>query len=164
MTDLLEHMGIQRQSFYNTFESKEQVFLEVVELYFSQMRERMQNILRTGRTPIESIENVFRFWEQLGETGGCRGCLIGNAVAEFGATDQKMAKLLQRNLRIAEDAFFHVFKHAIDEGYLPGDRDPRGLARTLVTFGQGLALMSKTGMKTQALKDVTYNMKRAVLG
>ena len=52
---------------------------------------------------------------------------------------------------------------AVDEGYLPDGRDPRALARTLVTCGQGLALMSKTGMSNKALKDVTKTMERSLL-
>ena len=163
MTELLNHLGIQRQSFYNSFESKGHVFQEAIEFYSSGMLDRLQGALRSGKTPIESIKNVFKFWESLGESGDCRGCLLGNAVAEFGATDEKITKMVQKNLRAVENAFHKVFKQAIDEGFLPKDRDPRVQARTMLTCGQGLALMSKTGMSIRALKEVMKNMERSLL-
>ncbi|MEM7396372.1 MAG: TetR/AcrR family transcriptional regulator [Verrucomicrobiota bacterium] len=163
MTDLLDHMGIQRQSFYNTFESKKRVYLEAVEVYARQMLHSIREILTAPGDPLENFQRVFAFWEGLSKEHVCCGCLLGNAIAEFGINDEAVSAMLKTHLEGMEDVFHDGFKRAVDEGRLPGDRNPRALARMLVTVGQGLALLSKTGMEPEKLREVMKTTQQVLL-
>ncbi len=154
MTELLEHMGIQRQSFYNTFQSKSAVFQEAVGLYGHGMLERVTAELDTRGNPVDNIRRVFRMMEQTARESGFCGCLVGNAIAEFGHTDKTMAAFLKEYVGQVEDVFYRAFKRAVDGGYLPPEKDPRALARTFVALSQGLALLSKLELGAAAMKDV----------
>ena len=163
VSELLDHMGIQRQSFYNTFQSKERVFVEAVELYCSNMFSKVKQCLDGPGNPLENIESVFKLWEGLAKGHPGCGCLVGNSVAEFGASEKKISDVLKTNLQRLEEALCGAFKEAVDKGYLPAERNPRALARTMVTLGQGMALLSKTGMSEQAQRDVMETTQRALL-
>ena len=159
VAELLEGMGIQRQSFYNTFGSKEQVFQEAVETYAAHMLEQVRAILDAPGNPIDNFHALFAFWEKMSESRPCCGCLIGNSMAEFGGSDEQKAAFIAGHLRKMEDLFHRTFQRAVDEGYLPADRDPRALARTLLATTQGLALLSKTGMEPEALHQTVETVK-----
>jgi TetR/AcrR family transcriptional repressor of nem operon len=163
MTELLEQMGIQRQSFYNTFGNKQEVFVEALELYTSQLSRRIINMLRESDNPIANLEAVLDFWMAEGEMHPGLGCLLGNTVAECGYSDDRIAELCRTKLTTMEDVFTEVFQDAISKGYLPRDRDARASARTIITIGQGLALLSKAGMGVPAQRDVIETMRRSLL-
>ena len=163
ITELLECMGIQRQSFYNSFESKQQVFAEALDLYGSTMLMKVRELLAGSGNPIKKIERVFKFWEgMMKDHAGC-GCLVANSVAEFGTSEKMISEVLRSNLGRLEETLYGAFKEAVDGGSLPAERDPRALARTMVAFAQGMALLSKTGMSQQAQRDVMKTTQRALL-
>lgn len=75
LTELLKHMGIQRQSFYNTFGNKEEILFEAIDLYGTNVRSMLRESIAKGETPFEKIDAVFGFWSQENPFG----CFIGNS-------------------------------------------------------------------------------------
>lgn len=158
MTELLEHMGIPRQSFYNTFGSKEEILFEAIALYGINLHSMLQEAIERGATPFEKIDCVFEFWAQENPYG----CFVGNSVAEFGMNHEKVAKLMAEQLLSIRKILLSIFKEAIDRGDLPSDRDPEMLASTMLTYGQGLALIGKTLMDRKYLLGSIEIMKRSL--
>ncbi len=154
MTELLEHMGIQRQSFYNTFGSKEEVFLEAVRLYSRAILSRMKEILMQDRHPIENMKDLFDMWRGLSETKEECGCMMGNSIAEFGLSQDAVGDLLKEQVHGLHGAFYNAFKQASAKGYLPANKDPKALATSFVAMSQGMALLSKVGFGEEMLEDV----------
>jgi TetR/AcrR family transcriptional repressor of nem operon len=163
VAELLEQMGIQRQSFYNTFGNKQDVFVEALELYTSRLSRRIINLLRESDDPIANLEAVFDFWMAEGKIHPGLGCLLGNTVAECGCSDDRIADICRAKLVAMEEVFTEVFQNAIKKGRLPTDRDARASARTIITIGQGLALLSKAGMGVPAQRDVIDTIRRSLL-
>ena len=161
MTDLLNHMGIQRQSFYNTFGSKEEVYVESVRMYSQEMLSRINAILGQDRHPLESLQELFSMWKQMSETKEGCGCMMANSIAEFGLSKKTVGELLKEQVNGLYDAYYQAFTQAVERGYLAKDKDPRALAASLVAMSQGMALLSKLGFGEEMLEDimkVTKNM------
>ncbi len=154
MTELLDHMGIQRQSFYNTFGSKEEVFLEAVRLYSQATYADIAAILSQDKHPMENIRELFDMWEQLAETKQGCGCLMANSIAEFGLSQESVSEILKEQVDQLYDLFYRAFSQAIENGYLPASKDPKALAMSYVTMAQGMALLSKMGFGRGMLDDV----------
>lgn len=154
MTELLDHMGIQRQSFYNTFGSKEEVFVEVVKLYSSSVLGRVKSILGQERHPLENMEQLFAMWQEMGEAKEGCGCMMGNSIAEFGLSQEAVGTLLKTQVEGLYEIFYQAFSKARDNGYLAENKDPKALATTFVTISQGMALLSKVGFGKEMLQDV----------
>ena len=153
MTELLDHMGIQRQSFYNTFGSKENAFLEAVRLYSQETNRNIATILGQDRHPLENLKELFDMWEQLAETKEGCGCLMANSIAEFGLSQEAVSALLKEQVDQLYNAFYHAFVKAQENGYLAEDKDPGALAMSYVTMSQGMALLSKMGFGREMLDD-----------
>lgn len=154
MTDLLEHMGIQRQSFYNTFGSKEEIFLEAVKLYAHSRFSEISAILAGPGNPIENIKKVLGIWRKMVIGEETCGCMLGNSVAELGLEHAAVGKLLEENISLLVDAFQRALSKAQAQGYLARDKDPHALANAIVVIAQGMALMSKLDYGRVMVDDV----------
>lgn len=139
ITALIESMGIPRQSFYNTFGSKEEIFIESMDLYSADLHQSLRKAIDGANTPFEKIDRLFEMWEQMGSSG----CFLGNCVAEFGSTNGRVSERMATKLQSIRGVFSDIFQEAMDRGDLPADRDAQVMASTLMTYSQGLALISK---------------------
>jgi TetR/AcrR family transcriptional repressor of nem operon len=154
LTDLTREMGIGRQSLYNTFGDKRNLFLEALELYFQQGVEPMLAILRSPAPALDNVKSVFAFWQQMAENPECSGCMIGNTLAEFGQNDMEVQNLVKRYVGRLEKAIYQTLVRARNEGTLRSRLSERDLARTLITTSQGGALLSKAGGGPSHAKSV----------
>ena len=164
MSELLKGMGIPRQSFYNTFGSKEDVFLEAFELYISQMRATFTGIFAKSSSPLEGLRHLFDFIEEMAESGSCAGCLVGNTLAEFGNQNDKIAKVVNDAMKGKEDMLVGAFKAAIDSGELKTAHSPKELAGIMMAMNQGMALMSKSGKDKEQMKALVRTARGLLLG
>lgn len=154
MADLLDHVGIQRQSFYNTFGNKETVFFEAIKLYSDEMLTQISALLQEDRHPLESIQEIFQFWGTISETEKGRGCFMCNSMAEFGHSESDIGQLLRRQIEKLHELFYQFFSRAIEQGFLAPDKDARALATSFITLFQGAALLSKMGFGKEKLQDI----------
>ena len=76
------------------------------------------------------------------ETGFC-GCFIGNAMAEFGDSDEEVRRVLGTALSRMEAMLVGVLERAQGAGEISAKARPRDLAKLMVVAFQGSALMSK---------------------
>lgn len=152
MADLLAHMGIQRQSFYNTFGSKEKIFIESIALYSDTVFKEFITLLDQPGNPIENIKQALKLWEGMVIEYG--GCMLCNSISEFSPNNPEIADLLKEKIKRLESAFYRTFDRAIGEGYLSKSRDPWALAHTFIVVSQGMALMSKLEMGKDMLPAV----------
>lgn len=140
---LLERTGIGRQSFYDTFGSKREIFLESLGHYF---RTRVGPLMAQLRAPGSPRENLGRTL-QLAEKGimveDFHGCMIGNTTAELTERDPEVQSLIRGYFNAMEDAFTHVLERGQKAGEFASDLDARDLARVFVHAIQGMTLLHK---------------------
>jgi len=141
VSELLDTMGIGRQSMYDTFGSKRELFLSALRQYVSGQVAAVQGLLQASDRPMEDIDAAFDYWKQLVRLG--RGCFAGNSFSELGPRDPEVAQVLQRGMQGVAGAFQETLQRAVDRGDLQPDTDVAGLADLIVTTGQGVALLSQ---------------------
>jgi len=143
MTQLLDRMGIGRQSLYDTFGDKKSLYLAALERYFTFLDEQWRVRLEAPGSPLGNLSKLFeRMMEIAEETGFC-GCFIGNAMAEFGDSDAQVRRLLKTALSRMEAMLVAVLERAKDAGEISPQARPRDLAKLMVAAFQGSVLMSK---------------------
>lgn len=143
MSQLLEHMGIGRQSLYDTFGSKKDLYLEALGHYFSERAGAAREILEAEGSPLGNMRRLFDSMIEMSQGNGFCGCFMGNTLAEFGRRDPEMQKALTRFFGEVEKLFAQTFVRAKDAGELAADAPVEDLARVLLVTSQGLALISK---------------------
>ena len=161
MSDLTRHMGIGRQSLYDTFGGKRQLFAESIRHYFQTRINRMVTILRAPGSPIENLKTMFAYMNEM--AGQDRhGCMIGNSVIEFGRDDDEIAQLLRRYVEAMESEFRRLIKKARAAGEIKTETSDRDLAGLLVHTFQGMALLSQVRYDRKALKGVVRSLLAAM--
>jgi len=154
LTELIEEMGIGRQSLYNTFGDKHSLFIEAVKHYFDF---NGQHLLVALQAPGSPVGNIMKALEQVAEglvSGECRGCLVTNSIVELSPHDEEVRTIVQSIVNRVEKAIQGTLDRAVKEGEVSADMDTRAVARFLNSTVHGLVVMGKASASRAVLKDV----------
>ncbi len=152
LQDLLEHMDIGRQSLYDTFGGKHELFLAALDRY----REvRVDRWLARLVRPEASLDVVRKFCEAVLESCAAdrRACFLTNSMVELAAQDGQVSKKVRAYLIRMEAGFLNAIRNAIEKGEIRRGKDPRALARHLTNSILGITAFAKGGASRKALND-----------
>ena len=153
MPTLLEHMGIGRQSLYDTFGDKEHLFKAALKRYLDKFYLKLMEILDRPGSKLDNIESLLRYMSPNYDQGKT-SCLAVNASAEFGSEDPEIADFLKRHYDRMAIALENALESARQAGELKPDINPGAMGRWLVNNMNGLALMGRVGMPQSFINDV----------
>ena len=152
MRDLLDGMGIGRGSFYDTFGDKHALFLNALDRFEEVRTSWIDGSLEDSG--LFGIEEVFRRTvDGLVGFEPRRGCLLANTAVELAPCDQEVAARISRYVRRTETAFEGAIVRAREAGEIPEHRDPKVLARFLVSNLHGLRVLARAGVERRTLED-----------
>lgn len=154
LDDLLRETGLARQSLYNSFGDKHALFLAALRRYEEQSDERMSAWF-AGDGPVREALRSFMLGivERSGEQRR-RGCLMVNSTVELSPHDPETARLVAVQHRVMERILREAFERAQGRGEIPREKDPRALARFVVTVLDGLNVSTKANSDRATLHDV----------
>lgn len=150
--DITEAAGVPKGSFYNYFESKEALAVEVVAFYKGCCDRSLLH--DPSVPPLERLQDYFRRSVQpFRVVGFRRGCLMGNLAAELSDSSEAVRKALV--LRF--DQWYDEIAKVLREGQATGDVnpsvDPDQVARFLVASWEGALLKMKIDKSRQPIDD-----------
>jgi TetR/AcrR family transcriptional repressor of nem operon len=153
--DLLDSVGINRASFYDTFTSKRQVLLDALKRYDATNRRALFEDARRDRSPKESIVWIFSSAaEKCSCPTGRRGCFLVNSALELAPRDREVAAIVNRSFEEIEE-FFRV---AITEGKkareISRQIEARSTSRALLGMLLGIRVLSRSGAPKAAIKAI----------
>jgi len=156
MEDLLTAMDINRGSLYATFGDKHELFMQTMDLYCSG-GSGVGSKLSILSQPGPALPLIRQFIGAMMEFGLAdpqrRGCLIANTAMELAPHQIDVAKKISARLQSLEEAFFKLLTRAASEGELARNKNPRALARVLVTMMQGTIVMIKAGTPADVVRQ-----------
>lgn len=130
-------------SLYNSFDSKDGLFLRALDHYVDTVvRGRVERFLGDG-DPIEGIEQYFLdcFRGREGSVG--MGCLLINTSTELGPHDEAVRKKVSSGFKVAVRGLSRALTRAQSNGQLSGDIDPRLRATQLGLLLNGMLVSTK---------------------
>lgn len=155
LQDLLEATGLSKSSFYQSFESKHELFERCVRRYADQVVDHMRRQLREAPSGYDFIVSSLNgVAEGVSRKEGQRGCLVMNTANEFAQRDPSLAGLIAKEHKRFEAAFVAAVERAQREGSIPKSKPARALARYCLTTLSGLKTMAKAGASARALREV----------
>jgi TetR/AcrR family transcriptional regulator, transcriptional repressor for nem operon len=144
--DIVEAAGVPQGSFTNHFASKETFCLEILDLYFKDVRAMIQRTLRNDSLP--PLKRLHAFVDAqikyLNRVGWRNGCLIGNFSAEASEHSEVIRKRLVEIYEEMRRAVAYCLKAAVKSGELPRNSECNDLAGFLIASLQGAILQAKT--------------------
>ena len=145
MPDLVEAMGIGRQSLYNAFESKRGLFLEALKVYQVERAKSLQKVLASAATPLAGVETLLTSIASLTGEARTRGCLSVNTATEIGVNDEEVAEILARGAQQSKADITAAIEAAKTQGELPAELDAKAGAEFVLTVMRGLRVSAKAG-------------------
>lgn len=162
VSELLRAMGIGRQSMYDTFGNKHDLFLETLREYGRRELTTMIGILEAPGSPMANIQKLLDMQESRQKHNPLYGCLMGNTMAELGGRDREVAEIARYGLDIIRGALRDTLVRARDAGEIGEGADVEGLANLVVTAVQGTALLTKVN-QDQEFSRIALRGLRAAL-
>jgi len=152
--DLVEHLGVNRQSLYDTFGGKDQLFQAVLERYRDLQGIPLRRSLERDGPLGEILREFFdAAIANLMKNDG-KGCLMANTTTELALHDDAIFKVCSGNARQLEAAFSGLLARAQQNGEIDENASVVQLARFLVNTMNGLAVTAKATRDRKTLKDV----------
>jgi len=118
--DLVQAMGIGRQSFYNAFGDKRRLYLEALETYQRNATSCHIGRLTAPASPLEGLRDLLVGLIPDDDALRCRGCLGAGSVGEFGVTDPELTDMREKMIA----AFRAKVVDRLKEGQRLGEIDP----------------------------------------
>lgn len=156
LAELESHLGLGRQSLYNTFGDKQSLFLKALDYYRQTTGEAMVERLNRPDAGLEAVREFFRVAvrNMTGESPRS-GCLIANTITERASDDPAALLRCNRSREQLERGFRRALGQARDRGELPPHLDVDATATLLVIQNYGLNALAKTGASGEELHAAT---------
>ena len=161
MTGLRRAMGLGRQSLYDTFGDKKQLFAEALARYVS-FNDGNVAALLDNEDGIAGIRAVLEARVRMLSSGARRGCLMINTCAELALHDEEVASQIQSGLATMQRGFEAALNRASEQGQISPDANVSDLAVFLNTQIAGMAVMAKNKASQQQLEAVADQALRAL--
>jgi AcrR family transcriptional regulator len=145
---ILGEVGVTKTTFYNHFESKDQLIVEVVREHDRWWRETFATMLRErgGDNPRSQLEVVFEVLDDVMSSAEYHGCIFINVAVEFPLPHDPAHQAAAENKHRIEAMIRDLAARA-------GSPDPRAFAETFSLLMEG----------TYVTKQVTRNARAAVV-
>lgn len=145
MQDLVDRLGINRQSIYDTFGNKEKLFCQVLERYQNNPRSRAAVDLASPTADLEAIKGYFRQLPLVSSLPDLpNGCLFVNSTSEMEHLPASAVKKVGAFL----DNFSHLLTQALERakaaGQVPAATDVGAVVAMLTAVNHGMLVMSKS--------------------
>lgn len=153
MSDLQRALGIGRQSLYNTFGGKHELFTEALELYLRRNREMVDRLL----IPEQGLDAIGAYLTATAENMGTyprKACFLFNTSVELGPHDAETRTRLEGGLDGMKRGFAGCLAHARQAGDLATATDDARLAVFLTAQVGGMAALARVGAPVDDLRAV----------
>lgn len=159
MDDLLKCMEINRGSFYATFGSKQDLYLDVLRHYDQHYRCGVLEQLRAEFAPREAILALFdAVRNEASGAKGTRGCFLANATMELASSDKAVAKIVRGAFNETEAFFRAMIVTGQTDGAIPPTVDPDAVARTLLGLLLGMRVLARGGSPSEVLNSIVQQV------
>ncbi|MBJ7572813.1 TetR/AcrR family transcriptional regulator [Bacillus halotolerans] len=154
LQELLSHLGIARQSLYDTYGTKRDLFLSAVKTYLEGKNAAVVERLEAPGSVKEAIRDIFQEGVNvLKDPERSKACFIINSAIEQIPHDPALARYFEGQTKQLETAFYLALRRAQAEGELKEHLDISALARYLNQSRLSLTFIAKVSADFDQLQD-----------
>jgi TetR/AcrR family transcriptional repressor of nem operon len=158
--DLTAATGLGKGSLYGAFGDKHSLFLRALDDYCTAAIDTVRAQLHDPeRSACDRLTRHIRSQAAaVAADKARRGCLMAKSAEELGASDEEVARTVERAFAVWRSELADTIKSAQREGSLDPERNPQALATTLLAFLRGLVALGQGGVKPAQLKAAAEEM------
>ncbi len=154
MSDVRRAMGIGRQSLYDTFGDKDQLFAEVLDRYLAWNDAALAEALPEGAGLDALRAFVVGVVDRVTSEEPRRGCLLMSTCGEVAGRDGEVSAHTERGLDAMTRTFTRVLRRAVEQGEVRADLDPVVAGRMVTATLAGVNLLAQSGASRESLVAV----------
>ena len=157
--DLVDYLGINRASIYDTFGDKESLFYKAFEHYRKTNTEGVIQFFKSQKNVKEGFENLFEMAidESVADKDK-KGCFVVNTTAALAPSDQRISQILEENRKNFERIFLDYLKEGEKNGQFAKGKDLSAIATLLFTLYNGLKVVSKINTNKNELMGSVHQV------
>ncbi len=152
--DLLDAMGINRGSMYDTFGDKHALFSAAIDHYGRTVTRGLEDTLGAPGSPLGNIRKSLLTVADQTFDRPCRGCMATNTAVELAQHDPQAGAAVTSIMQRIEKAFRGALQRSVEAGELGPQTNTRALGRFLTGTLQGVVVMGKASASRATLKDI----------
>lgn len=158
--DLVDALGINRFSLYNSFGDKHTLFQLALDHYIDKVSRQRLTPLLCERGGLAAIHGWLDALAQRLTQPGNLGCFLQNAQIGTAMDEPRVHECIAAMHQELQQALTHALRVAIRDGELAGNTDVEALARFLFVHVQGCILLGKGGGNGDTLRADIATLKR----
>jgi len=153
--DLVNHLGINRASIYDTWGDKHGLYLETLKQY---RRNNSGKLLEKIRSEQSAQEFIRGFLQDIVSDSSAdelkRGCYLSNSATELANCDQTVSDMFTDNRVKMEAVLNELIKEGQEAGEFSSKHSSEALARFVFNAASGMRVMAKGDITKSELADV----------
>ncbi len=159
---LLQAMGLNRQSLYDTYGSKRQLYLEALRRYNQQNAAAIVHDLAAGATPLAGLERALVSFVERAVARPNPSCLGVGAICEFGLRDGDVLAAGEDSHALLWQALTTAIGQAKAAGQLRAKLETDAAADFLLATLAGLKVSARGGVPRERLRRMARLALRAL--
>jgi AcrR family transcriptional regulator len=141
IADLVQRLGINRFSLYNSFGDKQALYEAALQRYLAKATQHLQPLMQPD-AGLAQIEAFLRQFEQRQQDNPF-GCFIQNAVVEYAGTDAMVTAQAQQLFSQVQVALRSALENGQQQGDISLKLSADDLAALMLVQMQGMRVLSK---------------------
>lgn len=154
MNDLLEAMGISRQSLYNTYGNKHSLFIQCLRTYINNSHESIMAMFSGPEHAEDKLKNNISMLEDYFFGPDQKGCFSSFAIQEMAQKDEEVRRMLEEKYDNNSKIFQDFFSKAIESGEIESKLSPSELADLYDSILLGVTSLCKLPGRESQIKNV----------
>lgn len=156
MQDLVEGMGINRSSMYDTFGDKYALFIEALSDY--RLKFGISDYYLNFKSSAEGLKTfVNDYVQNIIADSENKGCFMLNCTTEFSNEDQEVYKILKTNLDNLGEMLSAIIAKGQQENEMKTEKTPEELSDYLTAGLHGIRMMGMLNNNHKRLMRVAQN-------
>lgn len=152
---LLDGLGIARQSLYDTYGTKRDLFVKAVQHYVEEKSSAVVTYLQQASSVKKAFADIFAaIMDTLRDEQRRKECFILYSAIDQVPHDPEIASLFKRDQLRLEQAFYEALVHGQEQGEIDSKQDPQALARYLYHARYALTQAAKLTDDSKVLEQI----------
>lgn len=153
--DLVDALGINRSSLYNTYTDKKTLFTKSLKHYQQKQTNAMIAMLAKAENPKKALKQIFSgLIDESTEDSTLKGCFMVNTAVELAGVDEEVGDIVNKNNKSVEDALTRLIEKGQQEGRFTKKTDARAFARFIFGNITAIKVAARTGTPKKTLEDI----------
>ena len=142
LTDLVEHLGINRFSLYSTYGDKKNLYYQALNYYIDNFSVPALAKLDGQESDLDDLLNYFSYFAKL-QTSQTSGCFVQNAILELSLIDDTVSGAGKRLYSLILTALENVLANSQRRGQIDSGENIKQISHFLLLQIQGIRVLGK---------------------